>query len=787
MGWSSRVGRHGYRGREDQRSTCEGKGVVVPTIIWSKSSAKDKLEPSMKKKAFAFFEKLSEDDTLPGLNIEEITGSQDKRVRTGRVDDNFRAVLFKLKQTDEPVYVIHGIWPHDRANTIAEQVTLGLNPVNGMPEVRLVLDQALRSVAEVASAQSGPSALAIASAPTDGVRPIRDGGPNAAAVAEQEAVPWSLGVDAATLHGELGLDLELAEAAVTVESDDAFQTIVESAAVEWQGLVLLALATGSTVEDVRREFHLDEEVDESGTEDEQLVSALGRDAAKATFQWIEDNEELRRIIEAGDFGAWRVFLHPEQRNYVERDWKGPFRLSGGAGTGKTVVAVHRARRLASAALTSRVLLTTYTRNLADDLEVQLKRLDEKVPVAEHLGEPGILVRGVDAVARAVIQKAGRGIDAAGSTVLGAAPASALKGSKPGLWVEALREGGLDLPKELATESFMASEYAMVVLPARITTLTGYLRVRRAGRGVALDRSRRAAVWGVIEAYRSLARFAGSTDFEEKAAIATEWLRERRAAGDEALFDHVVVDEAQDLTPSRLAFLRALVGQGPNDLFICEDSHQRIYGHKVTLSQCGIKVVGRSRRLTLNYRTTEQNLRWAMSILSGGAYSNLEGESESHSYRSARSGPEPELVAGKGLSEELDQAAELIRSWLPDSGRQAGRAPSPESIAILVRDRYRRDTVVNGLRERGIEVRPVDAENVTPGRPVAMTMHRAKGLEFSHVLLFNLQEKGAVWLADDEDAKDVQLRERSLVYVAATRARDVLAVSWSGGRPILIPS
>lgn len=759
----------------------------MPTIIWSKSTAKDKLDPSMKKKAFAFFEKLSEDDTLPGLNIEEIKGSQDQRVRTGRVDDNFRAVLFKLKQTDEPVYVIHGIWPHDRANAIAEQVTLGLNPVNGMPEVRLVLDQALMSVAEAASARPWPSAPSITSASNQGVRPARDGGPGAQVVPEQEAVPWSLGVDAVTLHGELGLDMVLAEAAISAASDDAFQAVAENAAVEWQGLVLLALATGSTVEDVRREFHLDEEVDESGTGDDRLVRALGRDAAKTAFHWIEDNDELRSIVEAGDFGAWRVFLHPEQRNYVERDWKGPFRLSGGAGTGKTVVAVHRARRLASADLTARVLMTTYTRNLADDLEAQLKSLDGKVPVAEHLGEPGVLVRGVDALARAVIQKAGRSIDAAGATVLGAAPASALKGSKPGLWAEALREGGLDLPKELATESFMASEYAMVVLPARITTLTGYLRVRRAGRGVALDRRRRAAVWGVIEAYRSLARFAGSTDFEEKAAIATEWLGERRGAGGEALFDHVVVDEAQDLTPSRLAFLRALVGQGPNDLFICEDSHQRIYGHKVTLSQCGIKVVGRSRRLTLNYRTTEQNLRWAMSILSGGAYSNLEGESESHSYRSARSGPEPELVVGKGLSEELDQAAELIRSWLPGFGRPAGRAPSAESIAILVRDRYRRDTVVNGLRERGIEVRPVDAENVRPGRPVAMTMHRAKGLEFSHVLLFNLQEKGAVWSADDEDAKDLQLRERSLVYVAATRARDVLAVSWSGGRPILIPS
>jgi hypothetical protein len=400
-------------------------------------------------------------------------------------------------------------------------------------------------------------------------------GDNAVTLAP-EPEPWSLGIDAAPLRDDLGLDPILAEGAVRAASEAAFQAVVESATVEWQGLALLALATGSTVEDVRREFHLDGEVDESGTEDERLVRALRTDAAKTSFHWIEDNEELRTIVEAGDFGAWRVFLHPEQRNYVERDWKGSFRLSGGAGTGKTVVAVHRTRRLALAEPSSRILLTTYTRNLADDLEAQLRRLDDTVPIASHLGQAGVLVRGIDALARTVIQKAGPDIGSAAAAVVGSGSASILKGARPGMWEEAIRDTGRDLPPELANESFLAAEYAMVVLPAKITTLTGYLRVRRAGRGVALDRVRRTAVWSVIEAYRSLARMGDSTDFEEKAAIATEWLRERRAGGEEAMFDRVVVDEAQDLTPSRLSLLRALADEGPNDLFICEDSHQRIW-------------------------------------------------------------------------------------------------------------------------------------------------------------------------------------------------------------------
>ena len=137
-----------------------------------------------------------------------------------------------------------------------------------------------------------------------------------------------------------------------------------------------------------------------------------------------------------------------------------------------------------------------------------------------------------------------------------------------------------------------------------------------------------------------------------------------------------------------------------------------------------------------------------------------------------------MMSGSGVSEELDHAAALIKSWLPNLNDPEGRASAPESIAILVKDRYRRDTVVNGLAERGVDVRAVDKESVKAGRPVAMTMHRAKGLEFSHVLLFNVQERSPS-NDDNEDAKDEALRERSLLYVAGTRARDVLAVSWSG--------
>lgn len=246
----------------------------------------------------------------------------------------------------------------------------------------------------------------------------------------------------------------------------------------------------------------------------------------------------------------------------------------------------------------------------------------------------------------------------------------------------------------------------------------------------------------------------------------------------------------------LRLLRALAAGGPNDLFICEDSHQRIYGQKVVLSHAGINVRGRARRLTLNYRTTQQNLGWAIGILAGAEWSDLEGEGEEHAYHSARSGPRPMLVPTATFGEELDKAATIIRGWLPERDKGArenvaeGRAAAPEDIAILVRDQYKRQNLVAALAERGLNVRSVDREAPRPGMPLVLTMHRAKGLEFSHVLLFGVAE-GSVpralkdYESSEADLADAMLRERALVYVAATRARDVLAVTWSGERSRLL--
>ena len=730
----------------------------MPSIIMSRLAGK--LDPSVKKKAYAFLEKLSADDRSPGLHIEPIASSADDKVRTGRVDQFYRAVLFKVPGTGDATYVFHGIWPHDEAIAVARKTRLTVNPVNGIAEITTVPEPAITPE----------------SAPTPPPAPVPV--PPSPPAAPAQPLLVGLGLDRKDLIDVLGIDASLAERALAATDENALLAVAEHA-VEWQGLALLDLASGRGVAEVQDRLSLTEAPPAvSASDGDRIVQGLRHPAARISFTWIESNEELRRVIDDGDFGAWRVFLHPEQRKYAERSYRGPFRLSGGAGTGKTVVLLHRARMLARREPGARVLVTTFTTNLADQLDTDLYRLDPALARAGHLGAPGVAVYGIDALASAVLRRAGTDIAADTQAVLGVGTQQVSGRTPHNAWQDALDAAGSKLPPVLRSTAFLAAEYAHAVLPNAVTTREAYYKVRRPGRGVALDRVRRAAVWDVIEAYRAQARIAGTVDFAEAATIAAAHLRRLGDVQGEYLADHVLVDEGQDLGPAHWQLLRALAAGHADDLFIAEDSHQRIYGQRAVLGQFGIRIVGRSQRLTLNYRTTAQNLAYAVTMLEGGAYTDLEDQAETPlGYRSARSGPPPRLMPCATLTDELDQAAELVREWTDGTD-------APETIAVLVREQRQRDLLVTGLAERGVTIRAVDREHIKPGQPVTMTMHRAKGTEFAKVLLFGVN-KAAIPrpLRAEQYAEeawtDAMLRERSLLYVAATRARDELALSWSG--------
>ncbi|MGN6198728.1 3'-5' exonuclease [Humibacter sp.] len=495
------------------------------------------------------------------------------------------------------------------------------------------------------------------------------------------------------------------------------------------------------------------------------------------FAFIESDEALRQVIEGGDFGAWRVFLHPEQERYATHDFNGPFRLTGGAGTGKTVVLLHRARHLARHEPSAAIVLTTYTRALAENLDRDLATLDPDLTRATHLGAPGIYVRGVDALAHAVRMKAGAASFARASTLVFGTPiggVSSTVGNADG-WRAALEDVQPSLPDELVHESFFEGEYLQVILPARISTAEEYSAVRRPGRGVALDRAKRGEVSKVVSRYRDNARQSHRLSYAEVAAIGAAWL-DMFGESNGMLVDHVLVDEGQDLTPPHWQFLRSLARAGVNDLLLAEDTHQRIYGQHVVLSRYGIRIVGRSRRLTLNYRTTEQNLRSALRILAPAEFTDSENDTEALiGYRSSRSGPEPIRLPAVDDQSQLDLIGGLVEEWL-------ATGVEPATIAVLARTNERATIVRDGLNQRGVALNLIKSPKAEGDRPLVLTMHTSKGMEFSRAVLFDISDgcvplPAAINAAAPDERNDALLRERSLLYVASSRARDVLAISW----------
>ncbi|TFD51093.1 DNA helicase UvrD [Cryobacterium sp. Hh7] len=734
----------------------------MPQIVMSKLKGQ-KLDKTVQSKSFAFLQKLAADDTSPGLHIEPMQKAADARARTGRVDQYWRAVLFKLDQKNgESIYVYDGTWPHDEAIERARTRVLHFNPINGITEI---IEQGMPPAGELL-----PDYPPVIQKPN---KPA-------------ESFLATHGYVLTDLTDALGFDALVAQRIFAATSEDELLQMSESLANQWQIDALLGLAVGDTVEKIRESLGFGAGPVEPGvgpeplaeeTEDDRLAKGLQHPAARMQFTFIENDEELQRVIEGGDFGAWRVFLHPEQRKYAEKDFNGAFRMSGGAGTGKTVVLLHRARRLARESTSARIVLTTFTKALSSALERDLERLDPAIPWAKGLGKPGVLVRGIDALAVAVRDTAGAQFGQAAEHVFGTPiePRGSLVGNDIG-WREAIDDADVDLPEPLQSPSFFEGEYLQVILPNRVTSQEAYFKVRRPGRGIALDRRKRVAVWAVVEQYRQSARHMGSLSFSEVSAIASAYLEHSVEGG---LADHVLVDEGQDLTPLHWQLLRALAGEHKNDLFIAEDTHQRIYGHPVVLSRYGIKITGRSRRLTLNYRTTQQNLRFALGVLEGADFVDSDGNEENeHGYRSARSGPLPRVVSATSESGQYDNVAEVIKGWLADD------EISPETVAVLTRSRNQGLKLKDQLADRGVIAAVAEPGDAGAGHPVVLTMHKAKGMEFSRVLLFNVSE-GSIpntWALKGvapEELDDAMLRERSLLYVAASRARDELVISWAG--------
>jgi hypothetical protein len=661
-----------------------------------------KLPSSIQSKVLKWALKFQSDPTSNGINYETIKGARDKNLRSVRIEQGWRGIVFKPDKGD--VYVLMYVDKHDEAYRWAETRRVAINPVTGAMQLF-----AVERAEEVFDAQvTQPEANKASAAPA----------PIYAALSDAELL-------------SIGTPEELIPQVRNIHSEQELDAAQEYLPVEaYEGLFLIA--AGDTVSEVltARETRVDKTVD---TED--FAAALQTAESQARFVVVDDPDTMTAIMNA-PLAQWRVFLHPTQRKLADSDRGGPMRVLGGAGTGKTVLAMHRAKWLAENRLVEgqKVFFTTFTRNLAQDIEENLKALCGPTAIQR------IDVQNLDAWVHGFLRKHQyeytivfdrRQGPAADAWNLALAAADSSIGLPPGFYEE---------------------EFENVILAQGVTTRDEYRQARRKGRGTVLNRAKRDAIWPVFEDYRAALTLRKLKEVDDAYRDAASLLKDNPTS-----YASIIVDETQDFGPQALKLLRAMAQPGKNDLFFVGDGHQRIYNrHRAAMSACGIDIRGRGRKLYLNYRTTEEIRRAAVALLEGCDVDDLdEGTDEIRKYKSVARGQEPSFIHVQHLENALTKALELVAEALGAS----------RSVCVMVPSKHDAQDVLKALKSAGISsalIGPSDRDRAESSAARVATMHRAKGLEFDEVILIAKSAHTPVTTQEFD-------RQR-LEYVALTRAK-----------------
>ncbi|WP_017612649.1 UvrD-helicase domain-containing protein [Nocardiopsis salina] len=692
------------------------------------------------------------DTYYAGGHLEKLEAACDPRWRTLRINMNHRGVVLAPENGD--VYLLVTVLPHNEAYRYIRNRRPSVNQVLGVLEFRD--ESALHAVSNALEPATGDQ-----------------GGALFAGVPDKHFT-------------QLGIDEETLRIARLLPDESHLDSYGQSLP-KAQHDALTALASGMGPDEAWAHISRDlvEKVEPGTVDPDDLATAIRRSPDQAVF--VEGPEELRELLDH-PFDVWRTFLHPRQvRIARKKQYSGPVMVTGGAGTGKTVTALHRIAHLTERyvdtgtgtggddsdqlplpleqgpapareqAPEKPILFTTFTKTLDAALQAQVDLL-----VQDEERRRLVDVRNIDKIAYQVVRKAHGKPDIKFPNELGPQ------------WDA--HAAGLDV-----SGRFLLEEWEHVVLAQDLRTERDYLEARRRGRGRAnrLGEQQKRQVWAAILAATQEMREQGQWNFTSLAAEAADLL-ERTG---ERLYRHIVVDESQDLHPAKWRLVRALVDEGPDDLFIAGDPHQRIYDHHVSMARVGVNVRGRSHRLTVSYRSTQEILNWAVGVLGTAPVEGFDGvRSTLQDYGSPLHGRRP-VVRGHGsAAEELDHLVRTVEGWLRDG-------VEPDAIGVAARTDSLVRKARSALTDAGVETCPL-AEN--SGVRVG-TMHSMKGLEFRCVAVVSagaehLPELSRVTDASEDavaHAHDLQ-RERNLLFVACTRARDSLHVSYSGEPSPFLP-
>ena len=696
-----------------------------------------RLPSSQQRSVRTLITRFNANSTASGLNYERIQGTRDAKLRSLRIDRGYRAIISKPERGN--VHILLWADKHDDAYAWAKRHRCDINPETGAIQVYEPESTTFDEAAAVVDVESVGA----------GVPVRRDGQSDDGDAAFHDLRDRQL--------TRLGVPTAMIAEVRGVRDDAALDAMQVRLPVEAYEALFLYMA-GETYEQLVADREAPEQVD---TDD--FASALDRAESRTRFFVAEDDLALEAMLNA-PLEHWRVFLHPTQRRLVERHWNGPVRVLGGAGTGKTVAAMHRARWLARNLSGGRILFTTFARNLATDIENNLRSICSPEEMSR------IDVTNLD---RWVVRF--------------------LRGKRYEFQVEFGRnreawQQALDLkPPELdLSDSFYEDEWEQVIQANGVVNEQDYRHVSRVGRGTRLSRGARVRVWPVFEEYRALLAERGLKEVDDAYRDAAALLREDGAGSGYAA---VVVDEAQDMGALAFSLIRSIAPAGSNDLFIAGDGHQRIYGrNRVVMGRCGIDIRGRSRKLRLNYRTTEETRRWATNLLVGRDIDDLDGGADDNKgIRSLTRGPAPVLRRFDTGEEQTEFLAGYLTAL--QTGGEALRA-----VCIVARTTAERDAIKQQLNAQDVEVEVIErdaADDEAQAGVRLATMHRVKGLEFERVVMASMNEglvplSAAITSKSDEAAREsAATEERSLVYVAATRAkRELLVLSYGAPSPLL---
>lgn len=640
----------------------------------------------------------------PGHSYHKLDHARDKRFWSVRASRDIRIIVHRSDQALLLCYVDH----HDKAYAWAERRKLETHPTTGAAQ----LVEIRETVREIA-------------VPMVVHEPISQPPPKPAIFANQSME--------ALLN--LGVPPDWVDDVLQVDEDGLLAMIdrLPSEAME----ALLQLATGGRP-DVKEPAPVG-------------ASPFDHPDARRRFKLVATAEELQRALEF-PWEKWAVFLHPDQQELVNRDFHGPARVAGSAGTGKTVVALHRAAHLARNHADARVLLTTFSDTLADFLSTKLRLLVANEP---RLLER-IEVHSLPAFGRRLYERHIGPVQIVSPAKLEETIAAAV------------RETGV----QAFSKTFLLTEWEQVVDAWQLKSWETYRDVARLGRKVRLPESQRAQLW---EVFARVADILGEQNLLTEASVFGA-ITQHVASHQLRPFDFTVVDEAQDLSVSQLRFLAAMGGDQTNSLFFAGDLGQRIFQPLFSWKALGVDIRGRSRTLRVNYRTSHQIRRQA-DLLLDPEIADADGNRESRGETvSVFTGPAPVIQ----IADNQEAERRAVVAWLKDLALEGIR---PEEIAVFVRSDAEFPRTESALKEAGTPYRLLHRERSSSRTGTTLsTMHLAKGLEFRAVAIMAcdddvipLQSRIST-AAEPADLEEVYHTERHLLYVACTRARDHLLIT-----------